>query len=327
MSVINQPFKNWECLIGIETCKDRTEEIIHEIIDGDDRFKIFTGPRSGSCSASRNTGIDMAQGEYVIFLDGDDSISEGALQRLHDKIEVHPGADLYPCAIQVFNENTGKNEELRDNYPLDSPPVMTGTEATLLISRNRKHPEPMMQLTICRRVFLINNNLKCIYGISGQDREFSPRALYLAKQVVPIHEPFYIYRKRLGSVMTTLSKERHLHDQAIIHRSLLAFHASMCQQQDFDCRLTACWAISWISWIFYMWFSPKQMDTVPREIRLKSLNMLFQDGFDNLNALLKNASRTRKIAIWWLIAFIRHPTLRLIAEYFFRFYYFLSNHK
>lgn len=327
MSVINQPFQDWECLIGIETCKDRTEEIIHEIIDGDDRFKIFTGPRSGSCSASRNTGIDMAQGEYVIFLDGDDSISEGALQRLHDKIEAHLGADLYPCAIQVFNENTGKKEEIRDNYPLDTPPVLTGKEATLFISQIRKHPEPMMQLTICRRIFLINNNLKCIYGISGQDREFSPRALYLAKQVVPIHEPFYIYRKRLGSVMTTLSKERHLHDQAIIHKSLFAFHALVSSHPGFDTRLTACWAISWISWIFYIWFTPKQINMIPREIRLKTLSLLFSDGIDNLKTLSKYMSRTRKIAIWWMIAFMRYPPLRLLAEEFFKLYFLLSKQK
>ena len=106
MSVINQPFKDWECIIGIETCKDRTEDIVHEIIDGDDRFKVFTGPRSGSCSASRNTGIDLAQGEYVIFLDGDDTIVDGSLQRLHDKIVERLGADIYPCAMLVRNEIT-----------------------------------------------------------------------------------------------------------------------------------------------------------------------------------------------------------------------------
>ena len=84
-SVLNQPFTNWECLIGVETSKDRTEEIVREYEAKDTRFRVFTGPRSGSCSASRNTGIDMATGEYIIFLDGDDTIVEGSLQRLHDR--------------------------------------------------------------------------------------------------------------------------------------------------------------------------------------------------------------------------------------------------
>ena len=114
-SVLNQPFAGWECIIGVEASKDKTEEIVREYAAKDSRFKVFTGPRTGSCSASRNTGIDMATGEYIIFLDGDDTIVEGSLQRLHDKIAARPGADLYPCAIQVHNDMTGKDEELRDN--------------------------------------------------------------------------------------------------------------------------------------------------------------------------------------------------------------------
>ena len=55
-SITGQSFTNWECLIGIEPSKDRTEEVIDELTAGDERFRIFHGPRSGSCSATRNTG-------------------------------------------------------------------------------------------------------------------------------------------------------------------------------------------------------------------------------------------------------------------------------
>ena len=73
-SVLNQPFADWEIIVGVET------------------------------SADRNKGVKTALGEYVIFLDGDDTIAEGSLQRLHDKIAARPGADLYPCAIRVNDE-------------------------------------------------------------------------------------------------------------------------------------------------------------------------------------------------------------------------------
>ena len=45
-SVLNQPFTDWECLIGVETSKDKTEEIVREYEAKDARFKVFTGPRS-----------------------------------------------------------------------------------------------------------------------------------------------------------------------------------------------------------------------------------------------------------------------------------------
>lgn len=103
-SVLNQPFADWEIIVGVETSTDRTEATVREYAAKDARVRMFTGPRSGGCSATRNKGVNTALGEYVVFLDGDDTIAEGSLQRLHDKIAARPGADLYPCAIRVNDE-------------------------------------------------------------------------------------------------------------------------------------------------------------------------------------------------------------------------------
>ena len=326
-SVVRQSFADWECLLGVETSKDSTEEIAREYAARDPRFKVFTGPRSGSCSVPRNRGIDMATGEYIIFLDGDDTIVEGSLQKLHDKIAARPGADLYPCAIQAHNDTTGEDEELRDNYPPDFDGELTGPEATLAISARLRHPEPMMQLTVCRRDFIVAHDLKCIPGISGQDREFSPRALYFARRVIPLHERFYLYRKRSDSVMRAINAKRKLHDEALIHKSLFSFHARVSGSREFDRRLTACWCRSWISWVFYTWFAPRRMASTPRAIRCETMGTLFSDGFGDFNLLLKSASMPMRIAGWWCRTFAATPCLRFAAELFFRLYFSMSKNR
>ena len=324
-SVLNQPFADWECIIGVETSKDRTEEIVREYAAKDPRFKVFTGPRSGSCSASRNTGIDMATGEYVIFLDGDDTIVEGSLQRLHDKIAERPGADLYPCAIQVHNDITGKDEELRDNYPQDFNGELTGPAATITTERSGKDVCPMLQLTVFRRQFLADNNLKCIYGLRRQDSEFSPRALYLAKRVVPLHEPFYIYRLQAASVSSSARGWGYFHgDWATIIRSLLSFHAQVSAEPGFDRRITETWGRKWTGWIFYFWFDPENVRKIPRARRTETLAALFADGFGDFGVLMKSLPRARRMAGWWVRAFVRHPALRGAAELFFRAYFRLA---
>ena len=325
-SVLNQPFADWECLLGVETSKDKTEEIVREYAAKDPRFKVFTGPRSGSCSASRNTGIDMATGEYVIFLDGDDTIAEGSLQRLHDKIAARPGADLYPCAIQVHNDMTGKDEELRDNYPVGFNDELSGPEATLLTERSRKDVCPMLQLTVFRRRYLIDNNLKCIYGLRRQDSEFSPRALYLAKRVAPLHEPFYIYRLQATSVSSSARGEGYFHgDWAIIIRSLLAFHAKVSAEAGFDRRITETWGRKWTGWMFYFWFDPEKVCKIPRARRAETLMALFASGFDDLEVLMKSMPRVKRVAGWWIRTFVRHPALRSAAELFFKAYFILAD--
>ncbi len=322
-SVAEQGFGDWEFLAVVEESKDGTLDIAEELASRDGRIRIFTGPRTGSCSASRNIGTREAKGEYVIFLDGDDLIATGCLQRIHDAIMKRPGADLYPAAMQVRNEMTGHDEELRDNYPPDFDKELTGPEATVFLERRTLNPCPMLQLTVFRRAFLVENGLECIVGLRNQDSEFSPRALYLAKRVIPIHEPFYIYRIRQGSVQTKAKGKGYFYrDWTVIMRSLFAFHAKVSREAGFDVRISECWAQAWISILQIKWFSRDFVKTIPREERLKSLEKMFGNGFGDFDALLRHASRARRLAGWWIRAFVRHPALRWAAEAFFTRLYF-----
>ena len=324
-SVLGQEFQGWECLIGVETSKDKTEEIVREYAAKDRRFKVFPGPRSGSCSASRNPGTDLAEGEYVVFLDGDDTIAEGSLQHIHDKIAARPGADLYPCAIVVHNELTGKEEEIRDNYPKDFSEELSGPAATLMLERlfAKSFPCPMLQLTVFRREFLVEQGLKCIYGLRHQDSEFSPRALFLAKRVLPIHEPFYLYRIRENSVQTEGGKPGRFHkDLAIRLKSLIDFNADVSRQPGFDKRISQAWARRWTTTIYRMWFAPGSVATVPTEIRVETFNIIFADGVENFNVLLESARFPARIAGWWVKKCARTPSWRIGAELFFKTLYF-----
>ena len=322
-SVLNQPFQDWECLLCVETSKDKTEQIAREYAARDPRFQVFTGPRSGSCSVPRNTGIDRAQGEYVIFLDGDDSIVAGSLQRLHDRIAARPDADLYPCAIQVHNDMTGRDEELRDNYPPDAPTELTGPEATMRTERgNGHHPCPMLQLSVFRRRFLVENGLKCVPGLRRQDSEFSPRALYLAKRVVPLHEPFYIYRLQAASVSSSARGPGYFHgDWATILRSLFSFHAKVSQEPGFDRRVGACWMRQWCGWLFFFWFAPENIAAIPRARRLDTLRAVFASGFGDFSRLMAYAPLAKRLGGWWVRMFVRHAFLRPAAEWFFKAYF------
>ncbi len=315
-SVKNQSFQDWECLIGIETSTDRTDEVIREFTAGDERFHIFHGPRSGSCSASRNTGIDMAQGEYVIFLDGDDSIAEESLDRLAAQINANPGADLYLCDMVAYNDKTGAREH-RNNYTAASPSEMTGPEAILELDR-LWHGRfcPQLQLLVCRREFLLENKLKCVYGLRAEDLEMSPRALYRANRVVPLQEFFYLYRIHDNSV-TAAKKPGHLYkDLATALKSLLAFYTTASQEPNFDPRVLPCWARQLLGRLYFMWFSPYMVKKIPRAWRLETLQLMFSGSFEDFNFLLRHTNLSKRVAGWWVRAFVKYSALRGTAELF-----------
>lgn len=324
-SIAAQPFADWECILGVEESRDATEAIAREYVAKDPRFKMFTAPRSGSCSASRNTGIDMARGEYVLFVDGDDTIAPGSLQRLHDAISSRPGADIYPCAMHVESEVAECQNEYRDNYPKDSTGELTGTEAILQAYSILREPCPMLQLSVFRREHLAANNLKCLYGLKRQDSEFFPRAFYLARRVIPLHEPYYIYRIRAGSVSMMAMPMRtdyFLESYAGILKSLLAFHAKVSREIGFDNRLSRFWARHWFTWLYWYWFAPRVIAGTPRKKRRETLQKIFTDGFADFDALARHGTHTRRIAGFFMKLFVRHPSLGWLSDFFFRRIYF-----
>ena len=83
-SVINQTYKNLEILIINDGSKDKSDEIIKSYKD--DRIKYITQENRG-LSGARNTGIDNSTGDYIMFLDSDDSIDLDAVSLLVERIK------------------------------------------------------------------------------------------------------------------------------------------------------------------------------------------------------------------------------------------------
>lgn len=74
LSIQKQTFLDWECLIIDDRGTDNTKEVIAEILEEDQRFSFVKRPNTylKGLPGCRNCGLDLAQGDYVIFFDDDD---------------------------------------------------------------------------------------------------------------------------------------------------------------------------------------------------------------------------------------------------------------
>jgi glycosyltransferase involved in cell wall biosynthesis len=79
-SVQNQTILDWEMIIVDDGSTDNSVEIIQKIIAQDSRIKLIQKENGGSASA-RNLALSIAQGEYIQFLDSDDTIDYKKLER------------------------------------------------------------------------------------------------------------------------------------------------------------------------------------------------------------------------------------------------------
>lgn len=78
-SVINQTYKNIEIVVIDDGSLDKSADIVLAITDS--RIKYYK-KQNGGVSVARNKGIDLASGDWILFLDADDYLYEGAINEL-----------------------------------------------------------------------------------------------------------------------------------------------------------------------------------------------------------------------------------------------------
>lgn len=85
-SAINQSYENIEIICVDDASKDKSVEIAKEFAMSDSRIKILQNPQNLGTFATRNIGALNAKGEYLLFLDADDTLELNACEKIHNAI-------------------------------------------------------------------------------------------------------------------------------------------------------------------------------------------------------------------------------------------------
>ena len=80
-SVLRQSYSDLEVILVNDGSKDSSSEILHEISEEDQRVVAIDQENTGA-SGARNSGLDAATGDYIVFVDSDDLIPEKYILRL-----------------------------------------------------------------------------------------------------------------------------------------------------------------------------------------------------------------------------------------------------
>ena len=80
-SVLAQTFVDWEMLLIDEGSTDASGSICDEYAAKDERIRVFH-KENGGISSARNVGLNYAQGEWIFFVDSDDSLPKTSLESL-----------------------------------------------------------------------------------------------------------------------------------------------------------------------------------------------------------------------------------------------------
>lgn len=108
-SVVNQTLTDIEIICINDGSTDNSLKILEEYASQDNRIKIINQENQGA-GAARNKGLEIAEGEYISFLDSDDFFDLRMLEKLYDKA-TETNADITVCEFYNFNEDTKETTE------------------------------------------------------------------------------------------------------------------------------------------------------------------------------------------------------------------------
>lgn len=104
-SVISQSFPDFEIIIVDDGSTDGSIDLCREYALSDSRITIIA-QKNGGVSVARNTGIAASRGEYICFVDADDTLAPDALLRLLEGFECHPSVRVSSGMRNRFKDGT-----------------------------------------------------------------------------------------------------------------------------------------------------------------------------------------------------------------------------
>lgn len=113
-NLLGQTFTNYECILIDDGSVDDSPQSCDWIVNKDNRFKVFH-IKNGGVSHARNVGLDHAKGNFITFIDADDSFHNEYLKRLYECISENDVDMVISSSLKVW-ENSDRKELIKVPY-------------------------------------------------------------------------------------------------------------------------------------------------------------------------------------------------------------------
>lgn len=192
-----------ECMDSIMNQSKPFDVEIIIVDDGSDNFPIFDDiyefkyirQDNQGVSVARNRGIREAKGDYLIFIDPDDKLTENAFESFYDAIKRHKETDIILFSNdtllgnKIVSKNIGDNNALEINKRNIIISVLNHCE----LYANFSCGSPWAK--VFKRTFVTENNLQFVPGLKKcQDRVFMLYAYHKSHNILYIQTSTYCYR-------------------------------------------------------------------------------------------------------------------------------------
>ena len=244
-----------ECILVDDCCTDnsiKVAERLIEVYNGPIDFRVLHHEHNRGLSAARNTGMEVARGDYVYFLDSDDWISDDCIEKLAQPL----GFGQYDYVVGDYSRN-GKDSFVTcpegEYYKNGLKAIDSGRKLKSIGSDG-------ITESVCnklfRKSFLIDNQLLFEVGKINEDSIFSFDLACVERKYYVVKFITYYYRRREGSISLPKNKS----DKIIDYVDLFHILRDRVRQDKYkNLEGIYDYYLFWVKRVF-LWFSTIEMD-------------------------------------------------------------------
>lgn len=262
-SLINQTYKNFEVILINDGSNDNSGEICDYYKNIDNRFVVVHKINEG-VSLARNIGIDLSNGDYLIFVDGDDIVKPNMLEEMVDNLEKSQAEVLISGITFIQN-----NQILLEKVPETCGII--GDEIWEYISNIESDLYGYVSNKLYRVDVIRDNNIYFDeYRKIQEDLDFAIRVFSKCNKFYLLQESYYFYEyepkgripDHLGYMEIEI-KKREIYKQKGLYEKCKYSHCNKLSNMIFS----------------YLYWLPKN-----KEVFFKKVNKLY--NLDNINESL-----------------------------------------
>lgn len=216
-SICQQTYSDIEVILIDDCSTDNTYQKVDDFIGrytGNIEFRLLKNEKNCGPGVSRNKGIVMSTGEYLMFVDGDDLLPCTCVEKMVSKTK---GMDVVISNFSFILPDDTKDSLtpiIHEDYPLIPTGQYSGNNT---IYKHHKKFVGVPWGKLVNRDFLLRNGIYFSEAYREEDSCWWQLCLYCVQNVYVINEPLYYYRKGHDSLMTVNNLDYYLFRQKLIN--------------------------------------------------------------------------------------------------------------
>lgn len=214
--LLTQTLGDIEIICVDDGSRDSSLEVLNSFAARDSRIKLLSQQNRG-CGGARNSGLDRATGDYILFIDADDYVEGDYCQRMYEAAERHSADVVVVGMKKVYAHYT------KDRFVVEREAVYSS-------------PQQKFEAVDCPRIFYVMNklfrreslqrlSLRFEESVCYEDVMFLARVFCEMGDLVTIPDVYYMYVNQSTGITKSRQTPKKQQDKYIAHKAFVDYCA------------------------------------------------------------------------------------------------------